>query len=228
MIAMNPLFRIRNLAAILLWLQPAIAFAGMPMADLSDIARMRIQTISFFLLGFLLSARLVQLIWNSLRSDFPRLPHLAYRTAVGVVGLWGLLFLLVLTMISGARELLTPGAWAKQGLTYRLADVPPAPAAKPGPPPESIDVRRARLERLRVALWSYAKEHGGAFPASADDLTPADLWEVPDPSGMRYLYVAGRRPGEVDAVLAYEPGLFGSSRLTLSADGEVRFMSVDA
>ena len=46
--------------------------------------------------------------------------------ALGVVFLWGLLFVLVLTMISGARELMTPGAWEKKGLTYRLTDDPSA------------------------------------------------------------------------------------------------------
>ncbi len=35
--------------------------------------------------------------------------------------IWGLLFVLVLTMISGARELMTPGAWEKEGFTYVLA-----------------------------------------------------------------------------------------------------------
>jgi hypothetical protein len=41
------------------------------------------------------------------------------------VTLWGLLFLLILTMISGARELMTPGAWEKHGSTYRLKDERP-------------------------------------------------------------------------------------------------------
>lgn len=40
---------------------------------------------------------------------------------MGLVVLWGLLFIVVLAMISGARELMTPGAWEKQGATYRLA-----------------------------------------------------------------------------------------------------------
>ncbi len=39
-----------------------------------------------------------------------------------MVVLWGLLFTVVLAMISGARELMTPGAWEKQGATYRLKE----------------------------------------------------------------------------------------------------------
>lgn len=96
------------------------ARAGMPSARLTDIAQLRVENISFFLLVLLLSALFVQLLWNWLRADFPRLPRLTYPKAVAVIGLWGLLFVLVLTMISGARELMTPGAWEKNGATYRL------------------------------------------------------------------------------------------------------------
>ena len=104
------------------------ARAGMPSIVLTDLARMRLQTISFFLLGILASGWVVQRIWNALGRDFPRLPRLGYGKALGLVALWGLLFVLVLTMISGARELMTPGAWEKDGLTYKLAeDDRPAP-----------------------------------------------------------------------------------------------------
>jgi hypothetical protein len=46
----------------------------------------------------------------------------SFGRAVAGVFLWGLLFIIVLTMISGARELMTPGAWEKQGVTYRLTN----------------------------------------------------------------------------------------------------------
>src|SRR5947209_3792732 len=106
---------------------PAVALAGMPAVTFSDAARLRLQTISFFLAALLLSAWLIKLLWNYLRRDFAFLPRLTYGKAVGVVALWGLLFVLVLTMISGARELMTPGAWEKAGLTYRLAREAPPP-----------------------------------------------------------------------------------------------------
>src|SRR5262245_49226726 len=105
-------------------LNPAPAHAGMPTILLTDIARMRIQTISFFLLGLLVSSKLIQWIWNSLSKDFTLLPRLSYFKALGVVTMWGFLFVLVLTMIAGARELMTPGAWEKKGATYRLAEPP--------------------------------------------------------------------------------------------------------
>src|SRR5262249_59823003 len=115
------------LTLILLGALPDVAWAGMPTIHLTDMARMRVQTISFFLFGLLASAGLIQFIWNRLRLDFTVLPRLTYGKAVGIVVLWGLLFILVLTMISGARELMTPGAWEKQGVTYRLAKEPPLP-----------------------------------------------------------------------------------------------------
>lgn len=101
-----------------LW--PVGAVAGMPSLTLSDAAQLRGQGISFFLLGIVLSALAIQGIWNRLRRDFPILPRLSFDRALGAVILWGLLFVLVLTMVSGARELMTPGAWEKTGVTYRL------------------------------------------------------------------------------------------------------------
>ena len=111
-------------AYIALTCVPSTAQAGMPSVTLTDIARMRVQTISFFAMGLLLCSWFVQLLWNYLRRDFSVLPRLNYGRALGVVILWGLLFVLVLTMISGARELMTPGAWEKQGATYRLSQDP--------------------------------------------------------------------------------------------------------
>jgi uncharacterized membrane protein len=96
--------------------------AGMPSISLTDIARMRLENLSFFLAGFLLSAWFLKLLWNYVARDFTALPRLSYRRALAVAALWGLLFILVLTMISGARELMTPGAWEKTGATYKLAD----------------------------------------------------------------------------------------------------------
>jgi hypothetical protein len=88
--------------------------AGMPSVTLTDAASMRLQSISFFLVVFFGSALVIRWIWNSLTTDFPRLPRLSYPKALGLVRLWGLLFLLTLTMISGA--------WKKDGPTYALGD----------------------------------------------------------------------------------------------------------
>jgi hypothetical protein len=200
---------------------PGLVRAGMPSLELSDLARLRLENLSFFLMLFLLSAWLIQLLWNALRRDWTVLPPLRYRAAVGLVALWGLLFVLVLTMISGARELMTPGAWEKKGVTYRLAD--------PERDAELRRARRAQLENLRDALWNYAFRHEGKFPPSpsSDPGIPAALWHVPDPSAAPYLYVGGAR-GEAAVPVVYEPDVYGGARYVLYADGSIRLAELDS
>jgi hypothetical protein len=186
-----------------------IPLAGMPSFDLGEVASLRVEAISFFALVLFASAFFIQKLWNSLRRDFAWLPELSYKKALGLMALWGLLFLLVLTMISGARELLTPGAWKKDGATYKLV-----------PPDESE--RRMRLESLRAVLWSYASKHGGALPE--DDVAPevsGSWWQVTERSPVRFVYVKGRRSGEGSEPVAFEPAAFGSQRLVLLADGKI-------
>lgn len=194
------------------------------MIHVSELARMRMQTLSFFLVGLLLSAAFIQLLWNYLRTDFPIMPRLSYGKAVGVVTLWGLLFILVLTMISGARELMTPGAWEKRGLTYKLAE---PSESKPTTTETPDAARRQKLDALRFALWDYARTHNGEFPP---DRSPSGIaataWELPGPTGLRYLYVGPKTTGPTSP-LAYEPELDGPQRLVLLTNGEIKTMTVD-
>lgn len=120
-----------GLATLIVLFGPAVASAGMAAPTLEDIprlltltnmAKLRLDAISFFLACILGIAWAIQLAWNSVAKDFTKLPRISYLRSLGLMGLWGLLFLLVLTMISGARELMTPGAWKKNGLTYQLAE----------------------------------------------------------------------------------------------------------
>lgn len=105
--------------ALVLVLQDA-AWAGMPSIHVSELARPRLDVISFFLVVLVASSAAVWGLWNWLRTDFQRLPRLSFVKACGLVSLWGLFFVVVLTMISGARELMTPGAWERVGYTHRL------------------------------------------------------------------------------------------------------------
>ncbi len=108
---------------------PLIATAGMPSVLPSDLqvrweqsaeSRMRLEAISFFLIGLVVAVLTVKVLWNALASNFSRLPKIDFLRAAAIVALWGLIFTLVLTMISGARELMTPGAWKQNGFTYEL------------------------------------------------------------------------------------------------------------
>jgi len=97
-------------AGLLLVLVPATACAGMTMPVFTEIARARFQVLSFFLILYLALAFIYQCLWNSLSKDFPKLPRIRYRGALGTLAVCGLFIYVVLTMISGARELMTPGA----------------------------------------------------------------------------------------------------------------------
>ncbi len=129
-----------------------VTSAGMGAPTLEDVpriitltnsARLRLDIISFFVVSLLLIAWAIRWVWNSVAKDFPRLPRISYLRSLGLMGLWGLLFLLVLTMISGARELMTPGAWKKNGFTYQLVD-PPAEVAPKSARADSTNQKSAK------------------------------------------------------------------------------------
>ena len=73
--------------------------------------------------------------------------------------------LLILTMISGIREVLTPGAWRRQGSSYRLND------------PSQESARRRSLEQLRASLDSV---NVPMTPALRDDISA--LSRTPPPA----------------------------------------------
>lgn len=100
-----------------------VASAGMAAPTLEDIpriltlsnmAKLRLDAVSFFVACLLGAAWAIQRLWNSVAKDFPGLPRISYLRSLGVMGLWGLLFLLVLTMISGARL-----RWANRSLAVQ-------------------------------------------------------------------------------------------------------------
>jgi hypothetical protein len=213
-------------------IEAANARAGMPsplpteddlvrVFRLTDTAGQRLQVISFFLLGLLLSAGAVQLLWNAVRRDVPRLPRLTFVRALAGVVLWGLLFVIVLTMIAGARELMTPGAWKKQGWTYKLAAEDPRD-------PDPATLRRRQLERLGAALLHFAATHQGRFPEEKERAAiPAEVWDVPESGGLRFLYVPGQSAEKAEALIAYAPEPEAGRRLILRADGSVTTVSAD-
>lgn len=180
----------------------------------------RLQAISFFAACLLLSAWGVQRLWLVLRRDLIWLPVLGYWRSLSLVVLWGLLFVIVLTMISGARELMTPGAWRKQGWTYKLSDTSPRPVAAADAPAD----RRAALERLRLALWQYAATHQGQFPTSDDPAIDAALWQIPAQPGLTFTIIPNRSAEETGRLLIFEPAVAGDERLVLMTNGMVGTM----
>lgn len=209
------------LSVLLLLLDQQSVLAGMPTVSLSDAGRLRLSTISFFILLVVLSAIAIRFLWNSVQRDLPALPHLSFRGALTGVLLWGLVFVVVLTMISGARELMTPGAWVKSGLTYRPADQPQQTEAQQ----ISVEVSRqlkeqtariTRLQLLGTALRQFADQHDGAWP-TADEfrLLPLELITLPGDLQADYLYRPvdsdGLQPPPAereDVVVVFEPDVF--------------------
>lgn len=213
-----------RLPFVLLLLTPAAALAGMPSFLLTEVASQRFQAISFFLVLFLLVALAVRALWNRLGRDVPRLPKLGFGSALALVFLWGLGFQLVLSMIAGGRELMTPGAWEKKGVTYELKE-----SELPSEKQLVLQARRQRLEELRVALWAYAAAHGNEFPPS--DLAPGlpeERWKVLGGSGLHFIYVSGLEADAPATPLAYEPGLFGRERWVLFTDGDIRQLPIES
>jgi hypothetical protein len=216
---------IRMVAFLMLIALPSVAEAGMPSFSLTDVGRMRFSALSFFLVGFLASAWGIQRLWNVLQRDFPRLPRLTFKTSAGIVFLWGVLFVLVLTMISGARELMTPGAWEKQGATYKLAEKGDSPAESRSHDTLTLQ-RQQQLLKLHTALLGYAARHEGRYPTETElSGMDGDVWNLPERLGSRYLYVAGQSVDGVSNVLAYEPRVYEDPQLVLWTDGRTQVMS---
>jgi hypothetical protein len=196
-----------------LWLISALpACAGMTVIGLSDLASARIDALSFFLITYLVICWVVKLLWNHLGKTFTALPRLDYRRALGLVFVTGLMFYVVLTMISGARELLTPGAWEKQGVGYRIREGGVAAVGK--------EERRSRLRELQIAIWAHARNHDGKAPAGPFAAGVAStLWEYP--GGGLYCLMPGVKPGVGRDILVYEPSAAGPRRFVLLADGAI-------
>lgn len=177
----------------------------------------------FLALGWLVSAGGVQRLWNSLCTSVTVLPRIGYARALLLVLAWAALLVVVLGMISSARELLTPGAWKKQGWTYRLSN----DSAQAEVPPQAEDGqarRRRALEELRIELLFYAAGHNGQFPDAETTLVNHDSWRIPGWGNTRYIYVPGRNVNMTARLLAYEPELDDDERFVLLTNGIVRTM----
>lgn len=206
---------------------PKLALAGMPSVSLNDIATMRLEGISFFLGILLLVAYIIKRLWNFFRKDFPNLPELNFKKSLGLVLLWGLAFHLVLSMITGTREIMTPKAWVRQGLIYKVKDT-----IKEDETGNAIvlgKMRREKLSTLRTALWRYAQNHRGKFPLKSQiSEIPDGLWRVLDKSDLRYRYVQGLKADVGRLPLVYEPGIYGEYRYVLLTSGRIKHMDIES
>ena len=204
--------------------QLGLVLGGMPMPELTEIAKLRLETISFFLLLLILGTLAIRWGWNRMAPDFKWMPRLSVRQAFGLTTLWGLLFLLVLTMISGARELMTPGAWQRDGQTYRLREI------KQSADQIQRSQRRQRLIDLAAFVRRWAAQQG-RFPKDLDEAgVPEELQSPPGSPFTPYRYfrppsdeAAGRQDKEANHpnqhALISEPNVFADAPMTITAGG---------
>lgn len=197
---------------------------GMPMPELTQIAKLRLDAISFFLLLLFIGTLAIQWGWNRMSSDFSWMPRMKFRQAFGLTIVWGLLFLLVLTMISGARELMTPGAWERDGLTYQLRE------ATPTNDNVATAERRQRLVDLAALVRRWKKERG-RFPSSLDEAgVPEELQFPPGSPFNRYRIVISPPSNSVAAeeqpttdssqqFLLIEPNIYPDPPMQITAHG---------
>ncbi len=206
-----------------------LVIAGMPTVTLtlSDIFRMRLQTVSFFFLIILISAWVIRIFWNSLQKEFPRLLPLSYKAALLGTILWGLLFLFVLTMISGARELMTPGAWKQVGRTYQLRDDETKTAQEKKEADQKIlEERRQAIRDLRTVLWAEATTRGGKFPNDLDSGNfSSKFWKQSGGLQVKYKYLAGKEISKKQTPLVIEQAIYGDERqFVLFTDGSIELL----
>lgn len=203
---------------------PQPVLAGMPSPYLiwTELGRRRWEEVSFFLVGFLVMAAIVRWLWNVLRHDFPSLPVLSYRGCISLLLLWGLLMAVVLAMVSGARELMTPGAWVPKGVTYKLSDDQTRQSLTHVVDEVRDQRRRQKLDNLRFALWQFASAHDGRFPSAeeAETLVP-ELWLVDGTSPLRFVYVPGKSLHQTNEILVYEPELFDDDQYVILTNGAI-------
>ncbi len=211
-----------GLAGIIVLLSPQILCAGMPTISLSQSAIERTSAISFFLVMILAATAIICFAWNGLRKDIPQLPAIGWRAAFGIAMLWGLLSIVVLTMISGARELMTPGAWKRDGLVYKLSSgetTSDETEAMKQWKAEQHQSRKDQLTRLQSSLLVYAIEHEGKYPDAENvSAIPNERWQLPKDIGGRYLYYPGKKLGESKSIIVIEPQIT-NRQFVLFADG---------
>lgn len=192
------------------------AHAGMPSLQLivTELGRRRLEEVSFFLVGFLLLTAFCRWLWNGLSKDIPALPKLSYRGALSLMVLWGLALTVVLSLISGARELMTQAAWEPNGITHRLAG-----SQADSSTTSSLSERKLRLQLMKQHLWNYAASHDGHFPDVLALL--GELPVIPDaPLGLSYHLTPRLEKSGNRSVLLAEPDIY-ADRLSLLTDGTI-------
>lgn len=189
--------------------------AGMPSLSLNAPYVERLQAVSFFSVVIVMSSVLVLLGWNLFAGTLRTLKKLKYGEALFLTVLWGLASVVVLTMISGARELMTPGAWQRNGLTHKLK------AGEVTPVDEKKADRRSKIEQLQLLLMQYALTHEGQYPKTRQDSGFADnIWTMTDQPSLTYQYFENQKFHEAPVPIVSEQPIYDQV-LMIFANGSI-------
>ena len=215
-------------ASLTMTVELLLVLAGMPSVVLTDDKRQMLLALSFFLAVLIVATLLVRWAGNVLLQWAGQPVRLRFSQAFAASLIWGLACVVVLVMISGARELMTPGAWQRQGFTSVLAT-----ASTPELPEESSESQPAsrseqvhsRLQEIRGLLLSYALRHEGRFPDSTDqpDLPP-DAWDFPEGFVGTWILIPGRHFADVPLPLVISPEMEGEQHV-LFVNGQLLRLS---
>lgn len=180
----------------------------MTVITLTDVARMRLESLSFFIFAYLFMALLVKWLWNYLAKAFTQLPRLNYRRALALSLISGLFLYVILTMISGARELLTPGAWEKKGIGYKLKT-------------EQAPDRAIEVEQLQQLIGQYRTTHD-SFPPNlyVDEILASGLQK-------HFAYMPPAPAADSNTPIVYEINTNNRNRYVILKDGTIERWSVD-
>jgi len=162
----------------------------------------------------------LKLAWNYLSKDFTWMPKIGFGRSLALLVVSGLFLYVILTMISGARELMTPGAWKKTGVAYKLTSADRE---------VSLKIRRDALANLGHRLQAHAAENGGEIPERRfDPALPVQSWIAGDGAGLPFEYIGGQvLDGSSEAnesIVAYEPQSDDNERLALFGDGRIELL----
>lgn len=196
-----------------------VAHAGMPSVVLTDIAKQRLSTISFFLFIYLLASYGIFYLWNWVQTDFPQIPKLTLKKSMGLVLIWGLAFHLLLVIIAGTRELMTPKAWEKAGIVHQLA---------PDRFQQNMEMRQRNLAILKQQVWQLAEKNQGEFPSKKELLAISPHILLEATGKLNYNYIEGLTVRSPLQPLAYEPDSYGAERMVLLTNGNIELLSLNA
>lgn len=204
----------------------ALAWTPSARTALSDLARTRLDALSFYAVGWLLCCAGFRLVWNVIAIGRPTWPRLTYRRTLLGSMILSVGLLAILTFLAGVWEVTSPGAWRRSSAAAHLSGAfALEPSELPSPLPRAGvggDERRSRLETLRQHLWADARSRDGAFPASREDSSvPSDLWSQPGFPSVLYIYRPGLRLDGPSTPLVMEYELFDDGRWVLMTDGTI-------